>query len=121
MRRADAILGGGGGGTGLSTTICRRLLVTVAVVLMFTGRAIADWGYEEIDYTMAILNTTYPGSLDRPAELGKFSEGHVGPASGILVHVQSVNSTTDHACTMPLRSAVAGEPLPSPENPGLLS
>lgn len=117
MRRAEAILGGGGGGgTGLSTTICRRLLVTVAVVLMFTGRAIADWGYEEIDYTMAILNTTYPGSLDRPAELGKFSEGHVGPASGILVHVQSVNSTSDHACSMPLR-AVGGESLPPSGEP----
>lgn len=115
MRRDEGPQGGGGGG-GLSTAVCRRLLVTVAVMLMLTGRAFADWGYEEIDYTMAILNSSYPGSLDRPAELGKFSEGHVGPASGLLVHVQSVNTTTDHACSLPLRT-MNGEALPAPGEP----
>ncbi|KAF4523085.1 hypothetical protein B566_EDAN003097 [Ephemera danica] len=80
-------------------------------LLMLNARVVADWGYEEIDYTMAILNTSYPGSVERPDELGKFSEGHVGAASGLLVHVQSVNSTTDHACTLPLR-AVGGQALP---------
>jgi PA domain len=52
------------------------------------------------------------GSSEKAAELGKFSEGHIASSSGLLVHVQSVNSTSDHACTMPLKP-IGGDALPS--------
>jgi hypothetical protein len=55
MRRAGEALNEGG------SALCRRLTITVAVLLLLSGRAFADWGYEEIEYTMAILNATYPG------------------------------------------------------------
>jgi hypothetical protein len=57
MRRAGEALNEGG------SALCRRLTITVAVLLLLSGRAFADWGYEEIEYTMAILNATYPGLL----------------------------------------------------------
>lgn len=55
MRRAGEALNEGG------SALCRRLTITVAVLLLLSGRAFADWGYEEIEYTMAVLNATYPG------------------------------------------------------------
>ncbi|XP_059480429.1 E3 ubiquitin-protein ligase goliath-like isoform X2 [Neocloeon triangulifer] len=106
MRRAGEALNEGG------TALCRRLTLTVAVLLLLSGRAFADWGYEEIEYTMAVLNATYPGSAEKPAELGKFSEGHISSSTGLLVHVQSVNSTSDHGCTLPLKP-VGGDVLPT--------
>lgn len=61
-----------------------------------------QWPFSEgEEYTMAHVNITYTKSDEQrvqASELGKFGSGRVDSASGILVHVRSRNSSSNHGC-----------------------